>query len=118
MKNGSLGKSFKNAFVGIYSGIVKEKNMVIHVIIMLFVIIAGIYFGIEKYEWLTCIILFSLVLGSELINTSIENTVDICSPEINKVAKIAKDTAAGAVLIFSIAAFISGIIIFLPYVVR
>ncbi len=116
MKNGNIINSFKNAISGIVLSITKEKNMIVHFVIMLIIIILGLYYEIRIYEWLTCIILFSLVIGSELINTSIENTVDLCSPEINQLAKIAKDTAAGAVLVFSFASVVCGIIIFIPYI--
>ncbi len=115
MKNESILLSFKNAFRGIFSGIKKERNMLIHVIAMLTVIICGLLFEIKVYEWLVCVLLFALVIGCELINTAIENTVDICSPEYNELAKIAKDTSAGAVLIFAIASVICGLIIFIPY---
>ncbi len=115
MKNASLLLSFKNAFIGIFSGVKKERNMLIHVIIMLTVIICGLLFKIQTFEWLILVILFSLVIGCELINTAIENTVNICAPEYNEFAKVAKDTSAGAVLIFAIASIICGLIIFIPY---
>ncbi len=115
MKNESILLSFKNAFRGIFSGIRKERNMLIHVIAMLTVIICGMLFKIEVYEWLICILLFALVIGSELINTAIENTVDICAPEYNELAKIAKDTSAGAVLVFALTSVVCGLIIFIPH---
>ena len=94
--------SFKYAFNGIYSALKKERNLKIHFIIMILVIIAGIIFKISKFEWIICIILFSLVISLELINTAIETTVDIAMPEINEKAKIAKDVAAGSVLVVAI----------------
>ncbi len=118
MKNKSIINSFKNASIGIISGIKKERNMLIHFIIMLTVIICGLLFGISTNEWIICVLLFSLVIGSELINTAIENTVNICSPEYNKLAKVAKDTSAGAVLVFALAAIICGLIIFVPHFIK
>ncbi len=118
MKNESIVLSFKNAFSGIYLCIKKERNMFIHIIIMLIVILAGIFFKISSIEWIICILLFAMVLASECINTALENTVDICSPEINQLAKIAKDSAAGAVLIFAISSVIVGLIIFIPYIIK
>lgn len=106
--------SFKYAFNGIYSALKKERNLKIHFIIMILVIIAGIIFKISKFEWIICIILFSLVISLELINTAIETTVDIAMPEINEKAKIAKDVAAGSVLVVAISAVIIGLIIFVP----
>ena len=65
-------------------------------------------------EWIACIILFGLVISLELINTAIETTVDIAMPEKNEKAKLAKDVAAGAVLMSAIMAIVVGLIIFLP----
>lgn len=106
--------SFKYAFSGIYLALKKEKNMKIHFIIMLLVIIAGIIFKISSYEWIMCITQFGIVISLELLNTAIETTVDIAMPEINEKAKIAKDVAAGAVLVSAISSIIIGLIIFIP----
>lgn len=109
-----LLKSFKYAFDGIYTGIKEEQNMKIHITIMILVIIFGIMLKISKVEWIICIILFGLVISMELINTAIENTVDLITKEKNEQAKIAKDVAAGAVLVSAIASAIIGLIIFVP----
>lgn len=107
-------KSFKYAFNGIFTGIKEEQNMKIHITIMILVIIFGIMLKISKMEWIICIILFGLVISMELINTAIENTVDLVTKEKNEQAKIAKDVAAGAVLVSAIASAIIGLIIFVP----
>ncbi len=112
--NKNMINSFKYAFNGIYLALKKEKNMKIHFIIMLLVIIAGIIFKISAYEWIMCITQFGIVISLELLNTAIETTVDIAMPEINEKAKIAKDVAAGAVLVAAISAVIVGLIIFVP----
>ncbi len=109
-----LLKSFKYAFEGIFTGIKEEQNMKIHITIMILVIIFGIMLKISKTEWIICIILFGLVISMELINTAIENTVDLITKEKNEQAKIAKDVAAGAVLVSAIASAIIGLIIFVP----
>lgn len=114
LKKKHIINSFKYAFNGIYLALKNEKNLKFHFIIMLLVIIAGFIFQISASEWIICIILFGLVISLELINTAIETTVDIAMPEINEKAKIAKDVAAGAVLIIAIAAVIVGLIIFIP----
>ena len=110
-------KSFKYAIEGIIEGIKDEKNLKIHFIIMILVIIFGIFLKITVIEWIICIILFSLVISLELINTAIENTVDLITNEKNPKAKIAKDTAAGAVLVVAIASAIIGLMIFLKYII-
>lgn len=109
-----LLKSFKYAFDGIFTGIKEEQNMKIHIAIMILVIIFGIMLKISKMEWIICIILFGLVISMELINTAIENTVDLVTKKKNEQAKIAKDVAAGAVLVSAIASAIIGLIIFVP----
>ena len=109
-----LLKSFKYAFDGIYTGIKEEQNMKIHIIIMILVIIFGIMLKINTIEWIICILLFGLVISMELINTAIENTVNLITKEKNQQAKIAKDVAAGAVLASAIVSAIIGLMIFVP----
>ncbi len=107
-------KSFKYAFEGILTGIKEERNMKIHISIMILVIIFGILLKISKIEWIICIALFGIVISMEMINTAIENTVDLITKEKNEQAKVAKDVAAGAVLVSAIVSAIIGLIIFLP----
>lgn len=109
-----LVNSFKYAYEGITTGIKEERNLKIHIMIMILVIILGIILKISKIDWIICIILFGFVISLELINTAIENTVDLITIEKNPKAKIAKDVAAGAVLIASITSAIIGLIIFIP----
>lgn len=111
-----LWKSFYYAFNGIVEALKEERNLCIHFGFMILVILMGLEFNITKAEWMTCVILFALVISLELVNTAIEATIDICSPEINSKAKLAKDTAAGAVLVAAIASIIEGIVIFYPYI--
>ena len=85
---------------------------------MILVIISGIVLKIAKQEWITCIILFGLVISLELVNSAIETTVDIAMPEINEKAKNAKDIAAGAVLISAISSAIIGLTIFIPKIIE
>ena len=112
-----LVKSFKYAFIGIYTGFKQEQNMKIHVLIMILVIILGIVLKISKIEWIVCIILFGLVISAELFNTAIEETVNIAMPDINEKAKIAKDVSAGAVLVTAISSALIGLIIFIPKII-
>ncbi len=107
-------KSFDYAFNGILTSIKNERNIKIHIIIMILVIIFGIILKISKTEWIICIILFGLVISMELMNSAVEKTVDFITKEKSKQAKIIKDTAAGAVLVTAIVAAIIGLIIFIP----
>ena len=111
-------KSFYYAFQGIKVNILTERNLAIHFCVMLLVIVCGFTFKISTTEWLICILLFGFVITLELMNTAIETAIDICKPEINPKAKLAKDTAAGAVLVVAIVAVVVGIIIFGPKIIN
>ena len=113
-----IRNSFKYAIEGIWTSFKTESNMKIHIFIMILVIIAGIILKINKSEWIICIILFAIVIGSELFNTSIETIVDMVMPEKNEKAKIAKDVSAGAVLVVAIGAAIIGLVIFVPRILN
>ena len=111
-------EAFNAAIQGIIYTFKYERNMKIHIFIMILVIIAGIILKINKSEWIICIILFAIVIGSELFNTSIETIVDMVMPEKNEKAKIAKDVSAGAVLVVAIGAAIIGLVIFVPRILN
>ena len=114
MKNKKLINSFKYAFKGIGSAVKSERNMKIHFTMMVLVILAGIIFNIAIWEWITCFILFGLVIGMECVNTALETIVDMVSPKYNEAAGRAKDIAAGGVLACAIGAAVAGLFIFLP----
>lgn len=123
MKPKSLDKkklrhSFKYAFNGIKTCINNEQNMFIHFTVATIVVIGAILFKISVIEWMLCLVMIALVFAAELINTSIENLCDLVSQEENKFIKVAKDTAAGAVLVFAISAFLIGIMIFVPKIIE
>lgn len=113
-KSKKLINSFKYAIQGILSSFKTERNMRIHIFIMILVIIAGVILKINKYEWIACILCFAIVISGELFNTAIETVVDMVMPYKNDKAKIAKDIAAGAVLTLAIGAAVIGVIIFVP----
>ncbi len=106
--------SFKYAIEGIISSFKTEKNMKIHIFIAICVIGLGVFFKISKIEWIACILSFVLVIGSELFNTAIETVVDMITTDKDEKAKLAKDIAAGAVLIFAIGSAMIGFLIFVP----
>lgn len=110
--------SFKYAIDGILTSLKCERNMKIHFVVMILVIIAGFIFRISILEWIICIILFAGVISGELFNTAIENLVDIVMPYKHEKAKIVKDVSAGAVLVWAIGAAIIGLIIFVPKVLE
>ena len=113
-----LYESFGYAFEGIWTGIRKERNMKIHCLAIICVTLAGMLFHITATEWCICLLLFALVAALELVNTAVEAVVDLVTEEKKPLAKIAKDTAAGAVLSAAIVSVIIGCIIFLPYLLE
>lgn len=112
---GRLINSFSFAFQGIWFSIKNEQNLVLQFFIMLIVIGFGIAFKITKIEWLFIVLMSGFIFAAELINTSIEATIDLNTKKYNKLAKVAKDTGSGAVLVLAIVSVIGGVIIFLPY---
>lgn len=110
-------RSFGYAFQGIKIALA-QPNMQIHLVAGLLVIAAGIIVKLSKIEWCMIILVISLVIMAETINTSIEMLVDKISPEKNVQAGRIKDLAAGAVLITALASVVVGIIIFLPKVIE
>lgn len=107
-------QSFGYAAHGIRMVFSSEPNMKIHLVVTLIVIICGFLFSISITEWLSCILCMGLVIGAEMINTAIENLVNLVSPEHNQLAGKVKDIAAGAVLVCAIISVIIGLLIFAP----
>lgn len=105
-------KSFKCAAKGALYTIKNEKNMRIHTVISFYVLLFSFFFHLSFVKYAVLFLTIGSVLTLEMINTSIEAIIDICSAEYNSVARIAKDIAAGAVMVSSIVAAIIGIMIF------
>lgn len=111
-----LARSFKYAFEGIYSGIKTETNWKIGLIEAFAVIIAGFVLNISRDDWIIVIILIGLVLSAELGNSAIEAIVNSFTQEHHPGAKLAKDFAAGSVVIVIITAAVVGTMVFWPYI--
>lgn len=109
-----LINSFRYAFCGLYEAYKGEQNLKIHTIMAILVIVFGFVFKISYIEWLVCLILIGLVLMAEFFNTAIEYVVDLASPDIHPLAKLAKDTASAGVLMMTIVSALIGLIIFVP----
>lgn len=114
----ALIKSFQHAFCGILTSFVIGRNIKVHYIAALAAILGGLYFGISKVEFLIILLISAQVICLEMVNTAVERTVDLVTSEYHIYAKIAKDIAAGAVLVAAIFATIIGGIIFLPYIFK
>lgn len=113
-----LPGSFSNAFSGITVLIKSEYNAGIHLVILILVIIAGIVLKISTAHWIAVILVSGLVIASECFNTALEYLSDALAPETNLMIGKAKDVAAAGVLVSAIAAAITGLIIFIPAIVR
>lgn len=116
-KNRNFISSFEFAKSGLVTVFKEERNMKKHAISAILVFIGGFVFQITRIEWLFILLSVFLVIILEVVNTAIENTVDlVTSYHFHSLAKNAKDMAAGAVLLASILAAIIGMIIFIPYI--
>ena len=115
MKNRTFLESLRHAFDGIKMLILNERNMRVHIVMTVLVIACAVIFGLNPTEKAIVISLCAIVICAELINTAIENAVNLSTAVFNMYAKRAKDAASGAVLVISIGAAAGGLIIFLPY---
>ena len=109
--------SFKYAINGIihcYS----QPNMLIHGLASVFAILLGIIVKLSLTEWGIIILTIGVVTAAEAFNTSLENLVDLVSPGENEKAGMAKDIAAGAVLITAVMAVAAACFIFLPKIIE
>lgn len=117
-KNKSFFQSFKNACSGINISFGSERNIKIQIILMVGAIVIGKVLGLSTLEWISIILASTFVIGTEMINTAIEFTIDIiCHDKFHPLAKKAKDIAAGAVLIASLGALIVGGLVILPKII-
>lgn len=109
-----LKDSFSHAIEGIINTARVEKNLKIHFIVMVCVIILGFIVKLSISEWIICIVLFGLVMSAEMFNTALEKTLDYVNEDYDEKIKFIKDASAGAVLAISITSASIGLIIFLP----
>ena len=110
----TIKNTFKNAMEGIVYTFNAEINLKLHLIATTIVLLACYILEANVMEVIVCLLLIGLVIAMELINTVVEVIVDMVEPRENPLAKIAKDTASGAVLVVSFIAAIIGLIIFIP----
>jgi diacylglycerol kinase len=110
-------KAFSYALKGIVAAFKSERNIKVHVVIAALTIAGGFYYRITATEWCAVSLCIGLVLAFELMNTAIEDLVDLVTQEWKPQAGKIKDAAAGAVLIASVAALVVGLIVFRKYVI-
>lgn len=107
-------KGFLYAARGLRHTVVTQLNFRVHLLAMLLVFLAGWYFQVSRMEWVAIVICVFAVFAAELANTAIEALVDLVSPTFNPKAGLAKDIAAGMVLVTAVMAVIVALIIFVP----
>ena len=112
MAKQSIFQAFQNAFAGIVHCILYERNMKIHMVATILVAILAWWLKLNLQEIIILVITVLCVVVAEMMNTVVEAIVDLVSPGIHPLAKIAKDVAAGVVLIAAIASVLIGYFLF------
>lgn len=112
-------KKFGYAFRGLYTSLKEEPSLVVHFIIAAIVLIVSVilYKQMTVADWSIIVILIAIIISMELLNTAIENVVDVVTFEYNEKAKKIKDISAAATLILTIASVIIGLVIFIPKII-
>lgn len=107
--------SFKNALEGLVWVFRTQPNYIVHLSLSSLSVVFGFMFAISRTDWLILILLVTVGLVIETINSALEQTLDCVSLELRDDIKIAKDVSAAAMLIYSIGASIGAFVIFGPY---
>jgi diacylglycerol kinase (ATP) len=105
-------QSFNWAFEGVIHVLRTERNMRIHFALATAVLILAFSYGVTKLELMALLIAISFVLIAEMVNTAVEATIDLATTSFDPLAKMAKDIAAGAVLIAAVNAIVIGYLVF------
>lgn len=111
----SILQSFNYAFEGVVAVLRRERNMRIHFLLAAGVLAAAVVFDVDRLELIALVLAIAFVLITELINTAIEAAVDVATNKFNPLAKLAKDIAAGGVLIASVTAVAIGYLVFIDH---
>lgn len=113
----TLRDSFSYAFGGVGYAIRHERNVRIHLVTALVIIIIAATVGVGPTEWALLLLAMGAVLAAELMNTAVETAVDLaCERRFHPLALTAKNVAAGSVLVAAVAAFLVGLIVLGPRV--
>lgn len=113
-----LLKSFRDAGQGLKFVFKSEQNFRIQILISVITLSLAIIFLLRSWEIIILILLISLVLVMEILNTAIEQLNDLLKPRLHHYVRVVKDIMAGAVLLTSLSALIVGFIIFLPHFIN
>jgi diacylglycerol kinase (ATP) len=108
----SIIESFNFAIEGVIHVLRTQRNMRIHFAVAVAVLIVAAAVGVSKLELIALLIAIAFVLVAEMINTAVEGAIDAATTTFDPMAKLAKDIAAGAVLIASVTAVAVGYLVF------
>lgn len=100
------------ALEGIRFGIMTQRHLRFHLVAACLALAAGVWKGLQPVAWGLLVLLIAAVFAAELMNTALEAVVDLVSPRQHPLAKAAKDTAAGAVLVLAGAALVIAVLLF------
>jgi diacylglycerol kinase len=114
----SFARSFRCALRGIFVAVVTERNLKIQLVVAVAALLAGVLLTLTPFEWCLLIVLIALILAAELLNSAIETTIDLICPEHDERARLAKDAAAGAVLLLAVCAVLCGGVIYTQALLR
>jgi diacylglycerol kinase (ATP) len=103
--------SFEHAYRGMTYAVRTQRNMRIHVVVAVVVLVASLLLGVSKLELAVLVLTILFVFVTELFNTAMEFVVDLATREYHPLAKLAKDVSAGAVLVSSVGALLVGYLI-------
>jgi diacylglycerol kinase (ATP) len=110
-----LIRSFGYAFAGLWHLLRTQRNAQIHLLVGACACALGLFLPLARWEWLALLLTSALVLAAEGFNTALEAAVDLAAPSQHPLAKVAKDVAAGTVLLCALAAVVVGCVVFLPH---
>jgi len=110
--------SFKNAFDGLFWAFSTQPNFKIHFVLAFLAILAGFYFRISFLEMTILVLTIVFGLAVEMVNTSIEAMTDLITIRWSKQAKVAKDVAAGMMLLTAIGAVLVAVLILGPHILK
>jgi diacylglycerol kinase (ATP) len=108
----SIFESFNFAFEGIIHVLRTQRNMRVHLAVAVIVLVAGLWVGVSKLELIALLLAIAFVFITEMINSALEQAIDVATTSFDPLAKLAKDIAAGAVLIATVNAVAIGYLVF------
>ena len=111
MTAGKFLNSFKHALDGSWYVLHTQRNACIHLAVAVVVIVMGLWVGLSRIEWSILALTIAMVLVAEWFNTVAEVTINLVTAEYHPLARIAKDVAAGAVLLAALTAIVVGLLI-------